>query len=268
MGGGGLLFLHLTLGCLDETLPPGSGFWMTRSGPPPGGAFSLPGQPAYPRQRGLTQPPEPQALPRLCDTTPGCRPPGGGAQNAHTKETRSSVGKRGQLGFRAKPGAAAHTTRKAGRDVSPPRTGPPRSLCPPAGSRSQVPHNSCLPPPLPTGTHQGCRSPRGQPPRGTEVQRGPDARTQCRTPGAQRASPSPRLSLPFQFSGCFLSWAVTARTQQGSPEGRPPLWSSGGGWAHPRASAVTVQGVPGPPSGPPEPRRIQYNPERRPRLRG
>ena len=60
----GSLFLQLTPGCLAETLPPGSGFWMTGSGLPPGGAVCLPGPPPL-QPRGLTQLPEPQALPCL-----------------------------------------------------------------------------------------------------------------------------------------------------------------------------------------------------------
>ena len=231
---------------------------MTQSGPPPGRAFSLPSPPAYPLPRGLTQPPEPQALPRLCDTTPGCRPPGGGAQNAHTKETRSSVGKGGQLGFRAKPGAAVHTTCKAGRDVSPPRAARPEACAPLLG----VGPGSLTPPAYPLPCPRAPIRAAGAP-GGTEVQRGPDARTQCRTPGAQRASASPRLSLPFQFSGCFLSWAVTARTS--GQTSSLVLWGRVG---TPGDFCCDFPGVPSPPSGPPEPRHIQYNPERRPRLRG
>ena len=178
-------------------------------------------------------------------TAPGCRPPRGGAQNPHTKETRSPVGKEGNSAF--KPSWLLLCTPHAKQAGISPHRGRarPEACVPPArsgrwqrGERSR-PLTPPLPPSPAHGHPSGRQEPRGQPPRGTEVPGGPDARTQCRTPGAQprlrplRASPSPRFSLPFQFSGCFLSWAVTARTQHGSPLGSPPLWSSGEGW-HPQ----------------------------------
>lgn len=101
-------------------------------------------------------------------------------------------------------------------------------------------------------THQGCRSPRGQPPRGTEVQGGPDSRTQCRTdPGSPESLTQPEALFAFSVFRVFselgshsqnTAWLSREQTSSlvlwgrvGTPEGfccdfpggpRPPFRSA------------------------------------------
>lgn len=181
------------------------------------------------------------------------------------------------------------TTRKAGRDVFPPRAGPPRSLCHPPCPERAVAVEGVVPGPshllslrpCPQAAIRGAGAPgaASEGNGGSRRTRHQDTVPDPRSPAL--ATPTESLTLPgalFAISAFRVLSELGSHSQNTawlSPR-QPSSLAFWGGWAPPRVSAVTFQGGPWPPSrspscpglGSPEPWHIQHNPEWRPRLGG